>query len=365
LILNKVVVHFGGGALGRGLVVPLLDSSGYEVVLVDVDENLLGEISKDKGYMIDVTDESKDKRKQFISVKDTVSSISETEKLNVYLNEADIITTAVRRENLIHVVRSLLNGLDGSKKKTIICAENIENVGKYFNDLLEEVVINQEQKQIAETLIVPNTIVDRICSAKWPEEIQVSTEKFHELAIDKNLVRDSRIKLIPAIENIDGAFARKRLMVNTYADASSFMALAKGKKYLHEAILDKDIQLELKPYFDSFKILLEQKYNYSAVELEKWQSIYKERLSNSEIKRDLTSVARNLWQKMTLAERFIWPLYELLDLGIDVENGISVLVKMIRLNSQESNDKINEKLGMLWNSTEKGHQLYVIAQKYL
>lgn len=363
--MTKTVVHFGGGALGRGLVIPLLDSSDYEVVLVDVDEKLLEKIKQDKGYMIDVTDESDDKRKQFISVKDTVSSISETEKLNAYLNEVDIVTTAVRRENLIHVVRSLLNGLDGSKKTTIICAENIENVSKYFNELLVEVALTQKQKLIAQSLVVPDTIVDRICSAHWPEEIQVNTEKFHELAVDKAVVADSGIELIPAVGKIEGAFARKRLMVNTYADAASFMALARGKKYLNEAIVDEDIQTELKPYFDSFNILLEKQYKYSAEELEKWQAIYKNRLSNSEIKRELTSVARNLWQKMTLEERFIWPLYELLDLDVDVENGIGVLVKMIQLNSRESNDAISKKLKQLWDQNEKGHQLYVMAQKYL
>lgn len=363
--MTKTIVHFGGGALGRGLVVPLLDSSDYEVVLVDVNEKLLEKINQDKGYMIDVTDEPEDKRKQFISVKDTVSSISETEKLHAYLSEVDIVTTAVRRENLIHVVRSLLNGLDGSKKTTIICAENIENVSKYFKELLVEVAITQEQKKIAESLVVPDTIVDRICSTHWPEEIQVNTEKFHELAVDKSVVADSGIELIPAVGNIEGAFARKRLMVNTYADASSFMAIARGKNYLHEAILDEDIQTELKPYFDSFKILLEKKYHYSAEELKKWQEIYKKRLSNSEIKRELSSVARNLWQKMTLEERFIWPLYELLDLGADVENGISVLVKMIQLNSQESNEEISKKLETLWGQNEKGHQLYVMAQNYL
>lgn len=363
--MTKTVVHFGGGALGRGLVVPLLDSSDYEVVLVDVDEKLLEKINQDKGYMIDVTDETEEKRKQFISVKDTVSSISENEKLNAYLNEVDTVTTAVRKENLIHVVRSLLNGLDGSKKTTIICAENIENVSKYFNELLLEAALTQDQKQVAESLVIPDTIVDRICSAKWPEEIQVNTEKFHELAVDKAVVADSGIELIPAIGNIAGAFTRKRLMVNTYADASSFMALARGKNYLHEAILDEDIQAELKPYFDSFKILLEKKYNYSTEELKKWQEIYKKRLSNSEIKRELSSVARNMWQKMTLKERFIWPLYELLDLGVDVENSIIVLIKMIQLNSKESNEEISKKLKELWDQNEKGHQLYVKAQKYL
>lgn len=71
------MVHFGGGALGRGLVVPLLVQSGCEVVLVDVDEKLLYEIKDQHGYSLLVTDEETNRQQQFIPVKDVVSSLLE------------------------------------------------------------------------------------------------------------------------------------------------------------------------------------------------------------------------------------------------------------------------------------------------
>ena len=45
--MNKqYVVHFGGGALGRGLVIPMLYESGKDVVLVDTNEEMLKELRK-------------------------------------------------------------------------------------------------------------------------------------------------------------------------------------------------------------------------------------------------------------------------------------------------------------------------------
>lgn len=363
--MKKLAVHFGGGALGRGLVVPLLEQSEFEVVLVDVDEQLITALKNKGGYPIYVTDEALDNQHLFITIKDAISSREETEKLKRYLNEAEIITTAVRRENLIHVVNCLIDSLDGTSKKTVICAENIENVSRYFAKLLDKAVKTKEQQKAARCLIVPDTIVDRICSSEWPKSLQINTEKFHELAVDKSVVSKTDIKQIPAVADIEAAFARKRLMVNTFADASSFMALAEGKTYLHEAILDPDIQAQLAPYFDSFKVLLEKKYGYSAQELNAWQRLYEKRLSNSQIKRELHSVARNLWEKMTLQERFVWPLMALLELGVNIEDGVAVLISLILKSSNESEETVKEKLAKLWNQDLKGKELYQMAQKYL
>lgn len=363
--MKKIVVHFGGGALGRGLVVPLLVQSDCEVVLVDVEEQLLQEIKQKHGYPLFVTDESSDQQQQFIQIKDAISSVQESDKLAAYLKKATVITTAVRRENLIHVVNTLLHSLDGQQKKLVICAENIENVSYYFQQLLQQTAQTERHRRIAESLIVPNTIVDRICSSEWPKSLQINTEVFHELAVDQGCIAKTDLALIPTIQEIDAAFARKRLLVNTYADASSFLALAEGKHYLHEAITDETIQQKLAPYFEGFIVLLKEKYHYTAEELSDWQRIYTKRLANPKIARELDSVARNLWPKLTLQERFVWPLLELIELGVDVTTGTRVLIDLIQCSSKENNSVIQKKLKELWSQDAKGDILYQIAEHYL
>jgi mannitol-1-phosphate 5-dehydrogenase len=363
--MNKIVVHFGAGALGRGLVVPLLEESGYDVVLVDVNEQLLDAIHKNQGYPLYVTDAEEGKRHPFVSVIAALSPLKDKEKLREALKEAKVITTSVRRENLIHIGRTLLELLEPNQPKVILCAENIENVSEYFSGILQEIAESEREQSILNNLIIPDTIVDRICSASWPEDLTVITESFHELAVDGRQYEDTGITLIPAVRDLEGAFARKRLMVNTFADASSFLALAKGKTYLHEAILDSEIQQELKPYFDSFQTLLIQKYNYSKEELSLWHEKYAARLSNPEIRRELPTVARNLWAKMTLEERFIWPVVELLKLGEQVEDSIAVLVALIKASTGESGEGLKSNLEYIWNRGEYGPQIFAMAIKYL
>ena len=56
---------------------------------------------------------------------------------------------------------------------------------------------------------------------------------------------------------------------------------------------------------------------------------------NPEIPRELHTVARSLWSKMTLSERFICPLIELIHLHIDVSDGLAVIQEIIESQAEE------------------------------
>lgn len=363
--MKKFVLHFGGGALGRGLVIPLLQKSGFDIILADIDGNLLDQIKKEGGYTLYTTDEEQNEKIQTVEIRDTISLIQETDKLKEYMNTADIITTSVRKENLKYVAKSLLSGLEGRNIKKIICAENIENVSSFFRQLLNKYTTEEKHKNIIDNLIIPDTVVDRICTSNWPKSLRVNTEKFYEFSVDKSTLSDTGINAIPSIKNIKAAFVKKRLLVNTYADGSAFFAKSKGLRYLHEAILDKETQDRLRPYFDSFLILLEKKYLYSHEELINWRNIYKDRLSNTMLKRELGTVARNLWSKIAPNERFLSPLKELLELGIGINDYVEVILDLVKSNSNYSGITLYNHLVNLWGKDHFSKKILNISKNLL
>lgn len=360
--MQKTALHYGGGALGRGLVIPLLVKSGYEVILADVDTKLLEEIKKSGGYYLNVTDTNK---KEFIPVTDIVSSIENSEKLNYYINNNEIITTAVGRDNLKYVMQTIINGKDNLKEQWIICAENIENVNAVMKSIIHQYISQVKKSEFVSKIIIPNTVVDRICSSNWPNDLTIDTEKYGELSIDANTAGNINVKEIPSIDNIEAAFMRKRLLLNTFADASAFMALSTNKKYLSEAIIDEEIQRKLTPYFQSFDLLLVENYNYTQKEVNYWKELYRSRLSNSKINRNLDTVARNLWEKLTLEERFIFPLVELYKKGEKIDESIHVIVQMIKIYTDIEPYQIFEKLKKLWRGNEAGEEMLKITKHYL
>lgn len=354
--MEKLAVHFGGGALGRGLVIPYLEDAGYEVVVVDIDQSLLKALKDQDGYHLNVTDVPENSRE--IHIKDAVDFDAKNEQLQKYLKAAEVITTSVRKENLKYVIRVLTEVLDPADQKLILCAENIENAGSYFRSLLKEATDREYPN-----LLIPNTVVDRICASQWPSSLDLLTEDFGEFGFEKTGDMES-IGKIAALDDLERAFIRKRLLVNTYCDASCFLGKSKGKQYLSEAVSDPAVQKELQPYFDTFSTVLEKKYGYTKEELDYWTELYKHRLSNPKIKRELNTVARGLWAKLGYYERFLLPIIQMKELSEDTEDAIKVLCGMITACMDEDTNYA-EKLKELWCVSETGKQIYEQATRYI
>lgn len=355
--VNKVV-HFGCGALGRGLVIPLLTESGKNVTAVDTNEAVLDILKEEKGYNMLISDEDAMKH---IPVKCAVSSVKEKDLLRQELSESSVITTSVKRENLKYLIAPILEawGQQDGTGKMIICCENVEHVGSYFRELLMRNADEEQRKNVAK-IKIPNTIVDRICSMDSRNDFIVS-ESFHELAVDKEILPQTHIEKIASMENLEGHFYRKRYLLNSYADAASFLARGTELRYLYEAVGEEKIDRGINPYMELLKLLLNEIYHISKDELEEWQKIYKKRLSNKKIPRELSTVARNLWEKLTLEERFIKPLVQLKENGHDISDGLWFIKRLLETETageKISKDGVLRKLEGLWCTDEIGNILF-------
>ena len=107
--------------------------------------------------------------------------------------------------------------------------------------------------------------------------------------------------------------------------------------------------------------LLESKYGIGFKESKQWFQLYRKRLSNPQIPRELHTVARSLWNKMTLSERFICPLVELIALDIDIRDGLSVIREIVNTEAEKeglTDDRVHQKLQDLWCGTAYGRKLF-------
>ena len=364
---RRIVVHFGAGALGRGLVVPLLRESGCEVVLADTDEALNRALNESRGYVLTFSDEAPENRRKTVGILEALSPLGDREKLAQYLRESSVVTTSVRRENLPHVARFLAktwgSGSADAGPKIVICCENIEHAGRHFKELLMREAKTAAQKARLAAVRVPDTVVDRICAADWPAGTDVVSEKFYECAVDAGVVDGTGIRLIPSVRHIGMHFARKRCLMNAYADAIAFIAIGEGKTYLHEAAASAEINRTVAPYLSLVMTALELEYGFDRSELIEWRETYRKRLCNAGIPRRLDTVARNLWPKLAPGERFVRPLIRLLERGVEIGEGAAFLAVLIRAGAgprggSADGGHIKEKLRELWCESPGGLKLY-------
>ena len=91
---GKKSIHFGGGNIGRGFVAEFLHESGFEVVFIDVIDNLIETLQKTPSY--EVTEIGEDGEKKFtIDNFRAINSKHEMDKVIDEIATADTVTCAV------------------------------------------------------------------------------------------------------------------------------------------------------------------------------------------------------------------------------------------------------------------------------
>jgi mannitol-1-phosphate 5-dehydrogenase len=313
IYMKPLAVHFGAGALGRGLAIPFLTESGYDVVAVDADRQLIDRLRAAGGYQILLTDQNVAR-----SVPIHAACLPDDDALMPLLAQAGLITTSVRKENL-HYIASLLKGIT---PKTVICCENIEQSGEFFAGLMSAAGVEPTG------WLLPDCMVDRICSARWPDALDIETESYGTICVQA--IRDAEIPArFEKTDHIAARFQEKRLLVNTYADGVSLLGRAAGHHYLYEAAADNAINREIAGYMHIMKFYLHRVCRFEPRHLDDMAAKHRARLCNPAIKRPLATVARNFLVKMTPRERFIFPLAELLKRNENIDAAIPFLRKLI------------------------------------
>lgn len=362
------IVHFGGGALGRGLVLDLLSASGRPIYLADANPALL-EYLQNSGNVVTIQKTDLEHPEVTIQLAGVYHPGKDAKELDDILRQADTITTSVRRENLHHVASTLIRAwkdlsADELATKKVFCIENVEHVGDYFKDQFDSMLETSEDRKKFVNIRIPDTIVDRICSAN-PDTFEVLCEDFHECMVDENIVPDTGLELIGSTVDIDSHFARKRYLLNTYADGISFLGAKAGFHYLHEAAADEKLNATIAPYIELLKTYLNRTYKIDQNELNDWSALYQKRLSNPKICRDLNTVARSGFNKLTETERFVYPL-----LSFEPENiapALPTLQAVFEKSLKDENLTVEEGLNKLqkqWSS-KKGQKLYTLFSQMI
>ncbi|MFR3684529.1 MAG: mannitol-1-phosphate 5-dehydrogenase, partial [Enterococcus sp.] len=110
-------VHFGAGNIGRGFIGQVLRNSGFSLVFVDTNQEVIDQINLDQGYFIEVLDEM---QTQFWIDQVSAINSNDTEKVIDELIDCDLITTSVGAGNLKYIAPVLKSAMlkrysDGNK----------------------------------------------------------------------------------------------------------------------------------------------------------------------------------------------------------------------------------------------------------
>jgi mannitol-1-phosphate 5-dehydrogenase len=160
-----LAVHFGAGNIGRGFIGQLLHESGYDIVFVDVRDDVVEALKTEGRYEVILADENE--RHVPIDRVTALHSARDAEEVTERLAEADLVTTAVGPSILPVIAPAIAQGLLervrlGGAPVNVIACENMVGASQALRGYVLEHVPEESAEAVEEISGFPNAAVDRI-----------------------------------------------------------------------------------------------------------------------------------------------------------------------------------------------------------
>ena len=243
--------------------------------------------------------------------------------------DADIITTAIGPNILPFIAPLIADGLKlrlAEKNHApidVIACENMIGGSEILKEYVVKDLTADEMAKLDEFVGYPNAAVDRIIPGQSHEDpLFVSVEPFSEWVVDASQMKNVNLKLdgVHYEESLVPFIERKLLSVNTGHATVAYASKLLGHETIDEGISDEKVLNQLKGVLNETGSLLIAKWGFDETEHQKYQDTVVERFQNPYISDDVVRVGRTPIRKLGYNERFMLPIRELAERGLEYTN---------------------------------------------
>jgi mannitol-1-phosphate 5-dehydrogenase len=316
----SAAVHFGAGNIGRGFVGLLLHRAGYQVVFVDVVDELIDALNRTPSYLVkEVGLESREER---VDNYRAINSRADEPAAVAEIASADIVTTAVGPTVLKFVAPVIAAGLrqraDGTAPLAVMACENAINATNVLAAHIRDAVPEEEWPAVAARAVFANTAVDRIVPAQSTDGLDVTVETYFEWAIERPPFGGDEPSIPDAtwVGDLAPYIERKLFTVNTGHAATAYHGFVRGIKKLSDALADDTVRAAVTGVLDETRQLLVAKYDFAAEAQQAYVDKILQRFANPYLPDTVDRVGRQPLRKLSRSERLVGPAAELAERGI-------------------------------------------------
>lgn len=252
----KKAVMYGAGNIGRGFIGALLSQSGYEVVFIDIDQELIDGLNRSQGYPVRIVSNDGE-RDQWIEQVRGING-RDGEAAAEAIARADVMATAVGVHVLPRIAPILARGVQKrwalgiDAPLNILICENLLDAHLYMKGLICQELSASEQVRFANSVGLVEASIGRMVPVMTEEMkrenlLMVCVEPYDQLPVDK----DAFIGEIPDILNLQPRapfrfyIHRKLYMHNMGHAAAAYFGGLAGYRYVWEAVSDPAVQVLL------------------------------------------------------------------------------------------------------------------------
>lgn len=351
-----LAIHFGGGNIGRGFIGEVLNKNGFKIAFVDVNTEIIDALNDKHEYTIELAQEGTPQ----ITVNNVygINNGTHPEEVIAAFEQAEIVTTAIGPKILPYIAPLIAKGIQKRKAGQstqpidVIACENMIG-GSTF--LKEEVLKNLDEEDMAyveQYIGFPDAAVDRIVPLQSHEDkLFVSVEGYKEWVIDESKLKNTDLRLegVHYASNLEPFIERKLFTVNTGHATTAYVGKYEGYKTIDEALKDESVRKQVEEVLAETGALMVEKWQFDAEEHQAYITKILSRFVNPYISDDITRVARTPMRKLGYDERFIRPIREANEKGLETKHLIQTVAKALLY--RDVNDEESQQLEKLLKDT--------------
>ncbi|HZV20486.1 MAG TPA: hypothetical protein VE986_02955, partial [Hyphomicrobiales bacterium] len=311
------VVQFGAGNIGRGFLGQLYWQSAFEIVYVDVDEELVDRLNQRRSYPLRLVD-SDGRAEEMVIDRLRAVSARDREAVARELSDADLAATSVGHENLADTAQSFAAGLAERARRAaaplnILLCENLRHSSEHMNSHLQPRLSPKAAGYAKDNLGLIEMVVGRMVpnptdALRAEDPLLIVAEPAAQLEADKDAFKGPIPQLsgMQPVSPIDAYFVRKLFTLNTAHAALAYLGYPRYE-YIWQCAQDRDIHEMMASVLDESCRGLIAEYGFDRGELIAYSSDLMRRFANKALGDTVARVAADPLRKLRPEDRLVGP----------------------------------------------------------
>jgi len=317
--VEKKILIFGAGKIGRGFIADLFYRADYHLIFVDANRELIENL-RSKGEYALLNMQDADEKEEIIIKNYEAFHIGEKEQIATRLMECSILATAVFPDDFEQVVKEIAGVIEQRALKNIdepldiiICA-NIFHPSARFRKLFEASLSEAGKRYFKRNIGLVDSIVIRMgvdptLEMKRKDPLLVLTNGYPELIVNKKGFK-GRLPVVNGLvfsENIAAEETRKIYTYNMLHVVYAYLGHRRGYKYIIECSSDDDIQEIAVETLKEASEGLQREYGFSEGEMDTWNKRVLKNMANPILMDRVDRVGADPVRKLRREDRLIGP----------------------------------------------------------
>ncbi len=319
-------VMYGGGNIGRGFIGALLSNSGYEVVFVDVVDDVINTLNREHTYPIRII---KGDTHEDIDVKN-VSAVDGKDPVAVAeaIASADIMATAVGVNVLKFIIPNIVAGLRLRKERNlppfnIIICENLMDANKVIEGMIKEKFTEEEKEWFDKNIGLVEASIGRMVPIQTEEmkdgnPLRVCVENYGYLPVDKEAFKGEipEIKNMVPFEPFDFYLKRKLYVHNMGHAICAYLGDLLGVEYIYESIDHDEVYIIVRGAMEESARALSKRYGVPLEDILLHVTDLLNRFTNAALRDTCKRVGNDPTRKLSPKDRLIGSSSLALEMGV-------------------------------------------------